>query len=408
MERRDLTEDLPAPRDDEPSNLRQDIADELLDHLQCALNRELHRTPDEQAAKQSVLERFGNPRQIARRLWLDAMQERIMTQRIMLGMSLLTAVVCLVALGVVWRIAEDSRAANLAMIAEAKTANQALLSKLNHMTEATAAAPENLEWSKVQIKVVEGENGRTPVHGCKVDLVGLPDDTATNAIRLAQPTDDSGIADFGLIRVGSYNIALATPWNEFRPPHYFYVHPKHEEAYEFFCPPETMDGEVTFQVHWPDDLAPDHRLFIYASFNRTTEKFADWNNPQTRGSLMISSTGVFHPVTLRRGSLDVNRALYDVAVFGESSLRLPQQRYLLHIAEVISDSTSAESATRFRSVNLMPPKNVGRSWSQRVPAKRWIVEFTVKQDQQNLCQLEPPDWVLEKLQKELAKDEEAE
>ena len=34
----DLTAALPSPRDDEPASLRQDIVDELSDHLHCACN----------------------------------------------------------------------------------------------------------------------------------------------------------------------------------------------------------------------------------------------------------------------------------------------------------------------------------------------------------------------------------
>ena len=37
----DIAADLPAPRDDEPESLRRDIVDELADHLQCSLQREL-------------------------------------------------------------------------------------------------------------------------------------------------------------------------------------------------------------------------------------------------------------------------------------------------------------------------------------------------------------------------------
>src|SRR5262245_6371801 len=104
----DLTADLPAPRDDEPASLRNDIAAELRDHLECALRREELKSPSEPcgsaprsegfdrppdrgcrgsgdratSAYQRVLERFGNPRTVARKLWLDAMQEQIMSQRI--------------------------------------------------------------------------------------------------------------------------------------------------------------------------------------------------------------------------------------------------------------------------------------------------------------------------------------
>ncbi|MGQ0637183.1 MAG: HAAS signaling domain-containing protein, partial [Planctomycetaceae bacterium] len=75
----DIAGQLPASRDDEPANLRQDIADELADHLHSALGRELHATRDETKAKENVLERFGNPATIALKLWSDAMWEKIMS-----------------------------------------------------------------------------------------------------------------------------------------------------------------------------------------------------------------------------------------------------------------------------------------------------------------------------------------
>ena len=66
MDSRDtLSAAFPPPRDDEPASLRQDILDELNDHLACAYNRELLRGMDSDAARQRVLERFGNPAAVA-------------------------------------------------------------------------------------------------------------------------------------------------------------------------------------------------------------------------------------------------------------------------------------------------------------------------------------------------------
>lgn len=56
-----LSAELPAPRDDEPGGLRDDILDELADHLACAYRRELLRGADTATARQCVLERFGDP-----------------------------------------------------------------------------------------------------------------------------------------------------------------------------------------------------------------------------------------------------------------------------------------------------------------------------------------------------------
>ena len=56
---------MPAPRDDEPANLRREILDELGDHLACAYNRELLRGANSQLARQRVLDLFGDPAAVA-------------------------------------------------------------------------------------------------------------------------------------------------------------------------------------------------------------------------------------------------------------------------------------------------------------------------------------------------------
>ncbi len=73
-----FADSFPQPRNDEPASLRQDIADELADHLQNALRRQLLTTPDETSARLQVVDRFGDPQRLARQLWFEAMQEKIM------------------------------------------------------------------------------------------------------------------------------------------------------------------------------------------------------------------------------------------------------------------------------------------------------------------------------------------
>src|SRR5258708_39845099 len=104
----DIAGDLPAPRDDEPSSLRQDIADELADHLRSSFNRELHFTPEESSAKNNVLDRFGDPRRVARQLWFDAMKEKIVSQRLNLVVSSLMTAACLGALIIMILMLRDS------------------------------------------------------------------------------------------------------------------------------------------------------------------------------------------------------------------------------------------------------------------------------------------------------------
>jgi len=90
---------LPTPRDDEPRSLRENLMDEVRDHLQSAYLGELLKTPDPVQAKKNVLARFGNPAKIVRQLWFQAMQEKIMSQRILVGTCAVLALASLAGVG---------------------------------------------------------------------------------------------------------------------------------------------------------------------------------------------------------------------------------------------------------------------------------------------------------------------
>ena len=55
-----------------------------------------------QTARQRVLERFGDPAAVARRLWLDAMKGKIMTQRILVACCVLLTLISLSLAGMMW------------------------------------------------------------------------------------------------------------------------------------------------------------------------------------------------------------------------------------------------------------------------------------------------------------------
>src|ERR1700728_1347101 len=93
---------LPPPRDDESASLRQDIIDELSDHLVCAYHRELLRGVDSTIARQRVLDQFGAPAAVARRLWLDAMKGKMMAQRFLIATCQAVILACLSLVGFVY------------------------------------------------------------------------------------------------------------------------------------------------------------------------------------------------------------------------------------------------------------------------------------------------------------------
>src|SRR5690242_13448383 len=93
---------LPPPLEGEPAQLRRDIEDELADHLACAYQRELDRSGDPAQAERAALDRFGNPKKIARQLWLQAMKEILMNQRIQLAAVVLLAVAVFAVIAFSW------------------------------------------------------------------------------------------------------------------------------------------------------------------------------------------------------------------------------------------------------------------------------------------------------------------
>ncbi len=97
-----LSAALPPRRSDEPAGLRQDIFDELADHLTCSYHRELLRGVDSTVARARALERFGDPAAVARRLWLDAMKGKIMAKRVLIATCVMMTCASLSLAAVFW------------------------------------------------------------------------------------------------------------------------------------------------------------------------------------------------------------------------------------------------------------------------------------------------------------------
>lgn len=246
---------LPQPHDDEPPSLRDDIADELADHLHASLARELRRTADEGAAREAVLERFGDPRQIARKLWLDAMKEKLMAQRLTLA-----AVAALVA------ICGAMSFANWQMVRQGRELNLALLEELRAQRASPAAVPLSNDWTKISVRCVKGRPGGEPAAAYDVWLEGkLLNESDT--LRLHQKTSPDGTVSFGPVRPGQYEISLLSPWLE-TAKRQFVALGAAEHVEEVICPvvaPSEKRVPVAAGVDWPADLR-DKPLFVECQF----------------------------------------------------------------------------------------------------------------------------------------------
>ena len=149
---REAVAGLPDPPKDEPAALRDDIHDELADHLACAFRRELLRGGgDVQRAHRAVLDRFGDPAAVARTLWFQAMQGKLMAQKLLITVLCLAAAAAVGSTVVVWQLVQTNQTATAALLADSRTAQAALLERLA-AAENRPAWSANPEWNPIVLR----------------------------------------------------------------------------------------------------------------------------------------------------------------------------------------------------------------------------------------------------------------
>jgi hypothetical protein len=312
-----LSTDLPAPRDDEPAGLRQDILDELADHLACSYNRELLRGANPGEARRRVIERFGDPAAVARRLWLDAMKGRIMMRRFVMATCLVVCLASLSVAGVIWRQTSQVQRDSARAVAEAvrlmadqsekaRTVQQEMLKQLHEMSE-TIRSAKSLDWNPVTIKLTEETADGPPIAGAEITLTEVGGATAAawnNNEVATRVTDRSGIADLGLIRPGDYRFHVARSWDQGSAvaSGQFKIEPGSRIDKRVVCPKVPLRRvPVRVRPAWPADLAKEN-LALYASFTLDEIRQGDvsWTISDV-GLSALQSGSVQFPRGLRAG-----------------------------------------------------------------------------------------------------------
>ncbi|MEX2141873.1 MAG: carboxypeptidase-like regulatory domain-containing protein [Pirellulales bacterium] len=246
---------LPPPRADEPANLRREILEELSDHLTCARKREqlAGGSQTEAAIQHRVLDRFGDPAAIARKLWLDWMWEKIMTQRILIGVCILLAVVTCAALAFAWVSINRQHE----LIAELQLTSQSQREQQQEQFERLLADSQKSkspsDWNPVELRFVKGKEGGPPAEGIKVHVsiqateTGIPDmEGVSNA---------QGIVHFDRVRYGTYTVTTVNAAQEKLTTN-FTLQPGQSLTRTIVCPePPTQTAKVTARINWPEDLA---------------------------------------------------------------------------------------------------------------------------------------------------------
>lgn len=292
----DLTAKLPARRDDEPSALRDQIVRELRDHLQCAFQREMLKCGNEIEAAHRVLARFGDPARLARILWFDAMSEKIMSQRLMLGFAGVMAAGCISMGFVSWRVSEQSAQAMQSMAEEGRAMNVALLEQFERM-RTESEHDRSLDWIRVKVRLVQEKTATTPTpvpaSGLKVHIDdGVGNRTVTfEQERLSTAAPE---IDFGLFAPGRYRLTVSAPCGDFLRQDLFVRAGESPVVKTIVCPTEPVEGDVAIDVEWPDDLLNKPIglfCFVYSNEQQINgEKWLTGNYAKAK-SVLVTATG---------------------------------------------------------------------------------------------------------------------
>jgi hypothetical protein len=275
MDFRDATSaDLPAPRDDEPTGLRQDILDELADHLACSYNRELLRGAGPGEARRRAIERFGDPAAVARRLWLDAMRGKIMAQRVLIATCVLVMAACFGIVGLVWsqssRSAAEAAEANRQLaeqLGQTQATNQEMLRQLQAMAKVSQSKAS--DWIPVKFKLTVEKPDGPPAAEYYLRL-GPGQGGAKNTL-IHRRSDASGLVDFGVVQPGDWEYLIDA--GEWKANGTFNVVPGLPVFKEIVCPKVPWDrAQVMVRVDWPGSLV-DWPLLAIAEFRQKSEMY---------------------------------------------------------------------------------------------------------------------------------------
>ncbi len=316
----EIAANLPPPRDDEPTSLRQDIFDELADHLECALDREQQRQsafPEtSESPRERTLKRFGNPAQIALGLWWDAMWGKIMTQRIVITLSSLVAVACCAAVfvsmrlvGIQERALTDQRAAFEAMqqgmLAQQKELAETL-QRIRDQSQAAAQAGSETpaEWVPAVIRCL-GPDGETPAPaGLQVVLASRDKDSRLPPWK--QVTNGRDPIRIPKVRYGHYGLSVAAPWGDSLITS-IGINPGLPFELDLRCPagpPETVVIKPVFEL--PDDLNTRDLYFnLPLGTTRRVVGSEKWETSlpiqgrESNWTILVSRRGTLHPMTAR-------------------------------------------------------------------------------------------------------------
>jgi hypothetical protein len=312
---------FPPQRAEEPENLRREIVEELKDHLTCARRREQMAGGEqaEEAVRRRVLERFGDPAAVARKLWLDWMWERIMSQRILVATCVLMVAISCVALGLAWASlkGQQDMMATWQSTSETQMRDQQILFERllaqseKALTQGSAKSQPSIEWNPVELKFVSGKKDGPPLSGVQIYLNHRAEDSGIPS--MGGKSDEHGIVRFERVHYGDYRLRVETPWQESLSTS-ITQRPGESLSQTVVCP-EKPGGpsQVLPRIEWPDELAGKPLWFRFQQ-NAVYRPLAEhsWRGPPLlpgdyMQSLLIEPSGTVHGMRQHQDARPVSR-----------------------------------------------------------------------------------------------------
>ncbi len=205
----ELTAKLPRRNDAEPPGLREQIVAELRDHLECDFRREMITAENEQAAWQRVHNKFGNPAEVALRLWLDAMKGKLLMQKLSVAFSAVLACICFAMIGLMWNMF----AVQADMQRESMAQFERLISSMPAAGE-TQIASQLDKWHDFSLKLIAEEGGE--IEQFTVMFSGTNQVVEGNRERIDENVvlKTGETHHFGFLPTDIYTVRIITPWEE--------------------------------------------------------------------------------------------------------------------------------------------------------------------------------------------------
>jgi hypothetical protein len=281
---------LPSPLDDEPQGLRQDIIDELADHLACSAQRELLRGTDRATARARILEQFGDPAAVARRLYLDAMRGKLMAKRVVIGTCVFVTAASLLLVGLLWRqllqvqrVAALQAAETAQLLADhgqkAQAREEEVLRQLREMSESVQKT-RTMDLNPVSFQLNGGRPNGPLERDYKVWFGPITERPYEANFQRCGP---SGVADLFPVAPGNYHFQVSKEWKNGKwigtSVERLAISPGSQTVKRLVCPEvPPQKAEVRFRYSLPEDLKKAG-LVLFARFDgayRSVDAGVEW------------------------------------------------------------------------------------------------------------------------------------